>query len=140
MLFHNAVPQRVVTNLPPPPDNNMSAGSTPCQHQNVGSDQKPQVPRWSGPKAKKGRRIQTERVEGVALTNYWPPGETVIPSDEKWKLMGPEWLDKFKKAKINDRLHSSVQTKKKILMSAESTWVLRHCKHPFDALMRKRKR
>lgn len=26
MLFHNAVPQRVVTNLSPPPDNNMAAG------------------------------------------------------------------------------------------------------------------
>ena len=72
-------------------------------------------------KAKKGRRIQTERVEGVARTNYWPRGETAIPSDEKWKLMGPEWLDKFKKTKINDRLHSSAQTKKKILMSTEST-------------------
>jgi len=96
----------------------MSADSPPRKHQNVGPDQTWQKTQL--PKAKKARS-QTERVEGVALTKHWRPGETVIPSDEKWKLMGPEWLDKFKKTKINDRLHSSAQTKKKILMSAEST-------------------
>ena len=104
----------------------------------------------AGPRAKKARS-QTGRVEGVALTKHWRPGETVIPSDEKWKLMGPEWLDKLQKAKPKDYLHSSVRTKGQILKyemqrlvptetEGQTMWVLRHCSDSFDALMRKRKR
>ena len=104
----------------------------------------------AGPRAKKARS-QTERVEGVALTKHWRPGETVIPSDEQWKLMGPEWLDKLQKAKPKDYLHSSVRTKGQILKyemqrlvptetEGQTMWVLRHCSDSFDALMRKRKR
>jgi hypothetical protein len=107
------------------------------------------TPTWQKtqlPKAKKARS-QTERVEGVALTKHWRPGETVIPSDEQWKLMGPEWLEKLKKAKHQDDLFSGIQTKGHTLKyqmhlsptEGQTMWVLRHCSDSFDALMRKRK-
>jgi hypothetical protein len=126
----------------------MSADSPPRKHQNVGPDQTWQKTQL--PKAKKARS-QTERVEGVALTKHWRQGETVIPSDEQWKLMGPEWLDKLQKAKPKDYLYSSVRTKGQILKyemqrlvptetEGQTMWVLRHCNDSFDALMRKRKR
>ena len=79
----NAVSQRVATNLQHPPDDN----SMPTMQQNkkrVQTYQETQLP-----KAKKARS-QTERIEGIALTEYYEPGETVIPPDGKWKLMGEE--------------------------------------------------
>ena len=136
----NAASHSVVTNLPHPPDDN----SLPLMQQNK-IRQETQVP-----KAKKARS-QTERVEGVALTEFYNPGETVIPSDGKWKVMGPEWLEKLQKAKPKDYLYSSVRTKGQILKyemqrlvptetEGQTMWVLRHCSDSFDALMRKRKR
>ena len=140
----NAVPQRVDINLQHPLDDN----SLPFMQQNKRRNQMWQETQL--PKAKKARS-QTERVEGVALTKHWRPGETVIPSDEQWKLMGPEWLDKLQKAKPKDYLHSSVRTKGQILKyemqrlvptetEGQTMSVLRHCSDSFDALMRKRKR
>ena len=132
----NAASHSVVTNLPHPPDDN----SLPLMQQNK-IRQETQLP-----KAKKARS-QTERVEGVALTEFYNPGETVIPSDGKWKLMGLEWPKKLEKAKHRDALFSGVRTKGQTLKyimhlaptEGQTMWVLRHVKLRFDVLMRKRK-
>ena len=132
----NAVSQRGVTNLPHPPDDN----SLPLMQQNK-IRQETQLP-----KAKKARS-QTERVEGVALTEFYNPGETIIPSDDNWKLMGLEWLKNLEKAKHGAKLFSGVRTKGHKLKYAmhlaptegQTMWVLRHKKRGFDVLMRKRK-
>ena len=98
------------------------------------------------PEAKKARS-QTERVEAVALQEFYKPGETVIPSDGNWKLMGLEWLKNLEKAKHGTKLFSGVRTKGHKLKYAmhlaptegQTMWVLRHKKRGFDVLMRKRK-
>ena len=136
----NAVSQRVVTNLQHPPDDN----SIPTMQQNkrrVQTYQETQLP-----KAKKARS-QTERIEGIALTEYYEPGETVIPPDGKWKVMGEEWLKKLEKAKRRAALYSGVRTKGRKLKyemhlaptEGQTMWVLRHHKLNLDVLMRKRK-
>ena len=98
------------------------------------------------PKAKKARS-NTERVEGIALEKHWSPGEMDIPPDEKWKLMGPEWLNNLKKATIGTRMHSSIKTKGRMLgyvmqgtvpteKAGQTMWKLSHCRQPFDVLIR----
>jgi hypothetical protein len=136
----NAVPQRVDINLQHPLDDN----SLPFMQQNERRNQMWQETQL--PKAKKARS-QTERVEGVALTEFYNPGETVIPSDGKWKVMGPEWLEKLEKAKHQDDLFSGIQTSGHTLKyqmhlsptEGQTMWVLRHHIRCFDVLMRKRK-
>ncbi len=126
-----------VTNLPHPPDDN----SLPLKQQNK-IRQETQVS-----EAKKARS-QTERIEAVPLEEFYKPGETGIPSDENWKLMGLEWLKNLEKAKHRDALFSGVRTKGHTLKytmhlaptEGQTMWVLRHCSDSFDALMRKRKR
>ena len=135
----NNVPQRVVTSLSPPPANNMSAESPPHKRQNMEPDR-------PVPKAKKARS-NTERVEGTALEMHWSPGEMDIPPDEKWKLMGPEWLSNLKKARVGKRMHSSIKTKGRMLgyvmqgpvpteKAGQTMWKLSHCRDPFDVLIR----
>ena len=98
------------------------------------------------PNAKKARS-NTERVEGIALEKHWIPGEMDIPPDEKWKLMGPEWLNNLKKAKIGTRMHSSIKTKGHMLgyvmqgtvpteKAGQTMWKLSHCRQSFDVLIR----
>jgi len=134
----NAVSQRVATNLQHPPDDN----SMPTMQQNkkrVQTYQETQLP-----KAKKARS-QTERIEGIALTEYYEPGETVIPPDDKWKLMGEEWLKNLEEAKPGAALYTSVRTKGSKLKykmhlaptEGQTMWVLRHPRLNLDALMRK---
>ena len=125
-----------VTNLPHPPDDN----SLPLKQQNK-IRQETQVS-----EAKKARS-QTERIEAVALEEFYKPGETVIPSDGNWKRMGLEWLKNLEKAKHGAELFSGVRTKGRKLKYAmhlaptegQTMWVLRHKKRGFDVLMRKRK-
>ena len=136
----NAVPQRVDINLQHPLDDN----SLPFMQQNKRRNQMWQETQL--PKAKKARS-QTERIEGIALTEYYKPGETVIPPDGKWKVMGEEWLKKLEKAKPKAALYSGVRTKGRKLKyemhlaptEGQTMWVLRHPKLHFDVLMRKRK-
>jgi hypothetical protein len=152
----NAVSQRVVTNSPHPPDDK----SLPLMQQNK-IWQETQLPKakprsQTQLKAHFGKnpfcklpkaRSQTERVEGVALTEFYNQGETVIPSDGKWKLMGLEWLKKLEKAKHGAELFSGVRDKGRKLKyemhlaptEGQTMWVLRHTKRGFDVLMRKRK-
>ena len=98
------------------------------------------------PKAKK-TRLNTERVEGIALERHWNPAEMNIPPDGKWKLMGPEWLNNLKKAKFGTRMHSTIKTKGHMLAyvmqgtvptekAGQTMWKLSHCRQPFDVLIR----
>ena len=134
--MEHAAPHGVVTNSPHPPEDN----SLPLKQQNK-IRQETQVS-----EAKKARS-QTERIEAVPLEEFYKPGETGIPSDENWKLMGLEWLKNLEKAKHGAELFSGVRDKGRKLKYAmhlaptegQTMWVLRHKKRGFDVLMRKRK-